>query len=82
MFRIEVSYLEIYNEHVKDLLSKNCHKQNLRVREHPKLGPYVQDLSKHLVQDYSDLRELMNKGNAHRTTAATNVSLILRHLIP
>lgn len=71
-FRTEVSYLEIYNEHVKDLLDSKCGK-NLKVREHPKTGPYVQDLTKHLVIDYSDVQELMAKGNANRTTASTNM---------
>ena len=70
----EVSYLEIYNEKVKDLLIKNKKQTNLKVREHPKVGPYVQDLSKHLAQDYSDLEELMNRGNAHRTTASTSMN--------
>ncbi|XP_067119902.1 kinesin-like protein KIF16B [Centruroides vittatus] len=73
-FRTEVSYLEIYNERVKDLLRKNTSQHNLRVREHPKLGPYVQDLSKHLVMDYSDVQELMTRGNSHRTTAATTMN--------
>lgn len=70
-FRTEVSYLEIYNEKVKDLLKRESTIHNLRVREHPKLGPYVQDLSRHLVTDYSDVQELMARGNAHRTTACT-----------
>lgn len=69
-----MSYLEIYNEKVKDLLIKNKKQTNLKVREHPKAGPYVQDLSKHLAQDYSDLEELMNRGNAHRTTASTSMN--------
>lgn len=70
-FRTEVSYLEIYNEKVKDLLKRESTQHNLRVREHPKLGPYVQDLSRHLVMDYSDVQELMARGNSHRTTAST-----------
>ena len=45
-YRVEVSYLEIYNEKVKDLLKKGS-THNLKVREHPTTGPYVQDLSKH-----------------------------------
>ncbi|KAH8030276.1 hypothetical protein HPB51_006708 [Rhipicephalus microplus] len=65
-FRTEVSYLEIYNEKVKDLLKRESTQHNLRVREHPKLGPYVQDLSRHLVMDYSDVEELMARGNSHR----------------
>ena len=40
------SYLEIYNEHVRDLLRpqklKKLPQQNLKVREHPKEGPYVE----------------------------------------
>lgn len=40
-YKVEVSYLEIYNERVKDLLTKNS-SHNLKVREHPSQGPYVQ----------------------------------------
>ncbi|XP_035390749.1 kinesin-like protein KIF16B isoform X3 [Electrophorus electricus] len=71
-FRTEVSYLEIYNERVRDLLRRKLAKTyNLRVREHPKDGPYVEDLSKHLVQNYADVEELMEAGNINRTTAST-----------
>ncbi|XP_044045186.1 kinesin-like protein KIF16B isoform X4 [Siniperca chuatsi] len=74
-FRTEVSYLEIYNEKVRDLLRrKSTQTYNLRVREHPKDGPYVEDLSKHLVQNYSDVEELMEAGNINRTTASTDMN--------
>uniref|UniRef100_A0A8C3NVQ7 Kinesin-like protein KIF16B n=1 Tax=Cyanoderma ruficeps TaxID=181631 RepID=A0A8C3NVQ7_9PASS len=74
-FRTEVSYLEIYNERVRDLLRRKSTKtNNLRIREHPKEGPYVEDLSKHLVQNYSDVEELMDAGNINRTTAATGMN--------
>ena len=74
-FRTEVSYLEIYNERVKDLLnSKPGAGCGLKVREHPKTGPYVQDLSRHLVSNYADVQELMARGNANRTTASTNMN--------
>ncbi|XP_077460610.1 kinesin-like protein KIF16B [Stigmatopora argus] len=74
-FRAEVSYLEIYNERVRDLLRrKSTETYNLRVREHPKDGPYVEDLSKHLVQNYSDVEELMEAGNIKRTTACTGMN--------
>ncbi|XP_046971492.1 kinesin-like protein Klp98A isoform X2 [Vanessa cardui] len=72
-YRTEVSYLEIYNERVKDLLATDAG-HSLRVREHPKLGPYVQDLSKHLVSDYDDIQECMHRGNLHRTTASTQMN--------
>uniref|UniRef100_A0A8C9VP02 Kinesin-like protein n=1 Tax=Scleropages formosus TaxID=113540 RepID=A0A8C9VP02_SCLFO len=71
-FCTKVSYLEIYNERIRDLLRKKSSlNYNLRVREHPKAGPYVEDLSKHLVQNYCDVEELMEMGNAKRTTAST-----------
>uniref|UniRef100_A0A8C4T642 Kinesin-like protein KIF16B n=1 Tax=Erpetoichthys calabaricus TaxID=27687 RepID=A0A8C4T642_ERPCA len=74
-FRTEVSYLEIYNERVRDLLRRKSSKTyNLRVREHPKDGPYVEDLSKHLVQNYGDVEELMEAGNINRTTASTGMN--------
>jgi hypothetical protein len=55
-YRTEVSYLEIYNERVKDLLQRSATNHSLRVREHPRRGPYVQGLSRHLVTDYSDIQ--------------------------
>ena len=74
-YRTEVSYLEIYNEKVKDLLasssSSNDVGHKLKVREHPKDGPYVENLSKHLVMNYRDILALMEKGNKVRTTAST-----------
>ncbi|XP_054289837.1 kinesin-like protein Klp98A [Macrosteles quadrilineatus] len=73
-YRTEVSYLEIYNERVKDLLRVNSSGHNLRVREHPRTGPYVSDLSRHLVSEYSHIQELMARGNAIRTTASTNMN--------
>ncbi len=71
-----MSYLEIYNERVKDLLvrQRDNSTHNLRVREHPQLGPYVENLTKHLVMDYSEIMTLMREGNKIRTTAATNMN--------
>lgn len=75
-FRTEVSYLEIYNERVGDLLrpAKGREKFNLKVREHPKEGPYVQDLTKHVVKDYEGIENLMEEGNTNRTVASTNMN--------
>ncbi|XP_046886010.1 uncharacterized protein LOC124474143 isoform X2 [Hypomesus transpacificus] len=71
-FLMEVSYIEIYNERVQDLLQKTTMvKGSLRVREHPKDGPYVQGLSQHQVHHYSEVEDLMASGNARRTTACT-----------
>uniref|UniRef100_A0A4W5LLF2 plus-end-directed kinesin ATPase n=1 Tax=Hucho hucho TaxID=62062 RepID=A0A4W5LLF2_9TELE len=72
-FSVEVSYMEIYCERVRDLLNPK-NKGNLRVREHPLLGPYVEDLSKLAVTSYNDINDLMDAGNKARTVAATNMN--------
>lgn len=61
----KVSYMEIYCERVRDLLNPK-NKGNLRVREHPLMGPYVEDLSKLAVTSYNDIQDLMDSGNKAR----------------
>ncbi|KAK2068312.1 hypothetical protein P8C59_002955 [Phyllachora maydis] len=70
---VEVSYLEIYNERVRDLLNPTT-KGNLKVREHPSLGPYVEDLAKLVVGSFEEIENLMDEGNKARTVAATNMN--------
>uniref|UniRef100_A0A671RJ57 Kinesin motor domain-containing protein n=1 Tax=Sinocyclocheilus anshuiensis TaxID=1608454 RepID=A0A671RJ57_9TELE len=72
-FSVEVSYMEIYCERVRDLLNPKS-RGALRVREHPIMGPYVEDLSKMAVTNYSDIADLMDTGNKARTVAATNMN--------
>ncbi|KAH8418821.1 hypothetical protein KR222_008748 [Zaprionus bogoriensis] len=78
---VEVSYFEIYNEKIHDLLSVQqalaavpdtpVQRQALKVREHPIFGPYVVDLSAHSVDSYSALRNWLAVGNSQRATAST-----------
>ncbi|WOO79310.1 Kinesin-like protein [Vanrija pseudolonga] len=85
-YSVEVSYMEIYNEkwvlsygqrltrlRVRDLLNPK-NKGNLKVREHPSLGPYVEDLSKLVVENYNQMITLMDEGNKARTVASTNMN--------
>ncbi|XP_060574744.1 kinesin-like protein unc-104 isoform X4 [Ruditapes philippinarum] len=72
-YSVEVSYFEIYCERVRDLLNPS-NKNSLRVREHPLLGPYVEDLSKLAVQSFDDINNLIDEGNKARTVAATNMN--------
>lgn len=76
-YRTEVSYLEIYQEQLKDLLQKQCgseRKDNLKVRHDPNTGPYVEHLSKHRVSDCKAIMALMEKGNSLRNTASTKMN--------
>ncbi|KAL2071786.1 hypothetical protein VTL71DRAFT_13021 [Oculimacula yallundae] len=72
-FTVEVSYLEIYNERVRDLLNPST-KGNLKVREHPSTGPYVEDLAKLIASSFNEIEHLMDEGNKARTVAATNMN--------
>ncbi|XP_065661877.1 kinesin-like protein KIF16B isoform X5 [Hydra vulgaris] len=76
-FRVEISYMEIYNEQVRDLLERNVKKlspKSLKLREHPRDGPFVQGLTVHPVTDYASIESLLEEGNNIRATAATNMN--------
>uniref|UniRef100_UPI0037E87330 kinesin-like protein KIF13B n=1 Tax=Semicossyphus pulcher TaxID=241346 RepID=UPI0037E87330 len=73
-FTVEVSFMEIYNEKVRDLLDPKGNRQALRVREHKVFGPYVDGLSRLAVASYKDIESLMSEGNKSRTVAATNMN--------
>ncbi|KAJ8277956.1 hypothetical protein GJAV_G00082120 [Gymnothorax javanicus] len=76
--RLEMSYFEIYNEKIHDLLvvrdEQGEKKLPLRVREHPVYGPYVADLSTNVVSSYADIQGWLELGNKQRATAATGMN--------
>lgn len=71
---VEVSFFEIYNENVFDLLNPTGNKSGLKVRNHPTTGPYVEDLSRLAVQSYDQIDQLMEEGSKARTVASTNMN--------
>lgn len=73
---LDVSYFEIYNEKIHDLLlvSDSSNKIALKVREHPTFGPYVENLSVNSVKTYNELRNWLLIGNRNRATAATSMN--------
>uniref|UniRef100_A0A1B0FAF6 Kinesin motor domain-containing protein n=1 Tax=Glossina morsitans morsitans TaxID=37546 RepID=A0A1B0FAF6_GLOMM len=73
-YKTQASYLEIYNERVKDLLGAQAVGHGLRVREHRSLGPYVENLSQHSVANFDEIQECITRGNIQRTTASTNMN--------
>jgi kinesin family member 14 len=46
----------------------------LKVREHPVLGPYVEGLSSFVVSSYADIETWLSVGNKRRATAATGLN--------
>lgn len=69
-FLVRVSYLEIYNENVRDLLGSD-QTAKLELKEHPDRGVYVRDLSEHVVHNTTDVLKLMAMGSKHRSVGAT-----------
>jgi len=74
-YNVRVSYFEVYNEHVRDLLVPRTDPPSyLRIRESPSEGPYIKDLTEVTVKNYSDLMKHMRKGDVSRTTASTKMN--------
>ena len=78
-YAVRVSYFEIYNEHVRDLLNtprqaNNGHHNYLKIREHPTEGPYVKDLSEVAVKNHDEILRCMSIGDTSRTTASTKMN--------
>ncbi|KAK9236347.1 P-loop containing nucleoside triphosphate hydrolase protein [Lipomyces kononenkoae] len=75
-FTVKISYFEIYNEHVYDLLLPTVAEAPapLKVRESPVDGPYVKDLTTYSVHSYAEIEKYLKRGNRQRATAATNMN--------
>eukprot|EP00357_Protocruzia_adherens_P037863 CAMPEP_0114973612 /NCGR_PEP_ID=MMETSP0216-20121206/1059_1 /TAXON_ID=223996 /ORGANISM="Protocruzia adherens, Strain Boccale" /LENGTH=129 /DNA_ID=CAMNT_0002334139 /DNA_START=408 /DNA_END=794 /DNA_ORIENTATION=- len=75
-FKIRLSYLEIYNEHVKDLLVE-AHEEpsNLMIVEDPNRGVFVPNLSEHVISTVTDVMNLIIRGNENRTMAPTGANI-------
>ena len=64
--------MELYNEEIRDLLTKNTRK--LDIREKPDSGVYVKDLSSFIIQDSNELREKLLGGRENRSVGATSMN--------
>lgn len=71
-YNISVTFLEIYNEVLYDLLTNEQKEMEIRM-VNPKTPHeiYVSHLSEFTVENAFDLRELIEVANSHRATAAT-----------
>uniref|UniRef100_A0A3Q1EXP2 Kinesin-like protein n=1 Tax=Acanthochromis polyacanthus TaxID=80966 RepID=A0A3Q1EXP2_9TELE len=69
-FLVRASYLEIYNEEIRDLLGSNT-KQRLELKEHPERGVYVRDLSMHTVHSVGECERIIEQGWRNRAVGYT-----------
>ncbi|XP_060056865.1 kinesin-like protein KIF17 [Erinaceus europaeus] len=69
-FLVRASYLEIYNEDVRDLLGADA-KQKLELKEHPEKGVYVRGLSMHTVHSVAQCESIMEMGWKNRSVGYT-----------
>ncbi|KAK2861752.1 hypothetical protein Q5P01_001285 [Channa striata] len=69
-FLVRASYLEIYNEEIRDLLGTNT-KQRLELKEHPERGVYVRDLSMHTVHSVGECERIIEQGWKNRAVGYT-----------
>lgn len=72
-YLVRASYLEIYQEEIRDLLSKDQTKR-LELKERPDTGVYVKDLSSFVTKSVKEIEHVMNVGNQNRSVGATNMN--------
>lgn len=69
-FLVRASYLEIYNEEIRDLLSKEP-KNRLDLKENVESGVYVKDLTSFVVKSSHEIDQVMQAGKKNRSVGAT-----------
>lgn len=71
-FTVQVSYVEIYLEKVRDLL--NPIQDNLRIRENAQKGIYIDGITDIYVGSFMDVLAIMKKGEMNRSIASTRMN--------
>ncbi|EDO40836.1 predicted protein [Nematostella vectensis] len=72
-YLVRASYLEIYQEEVRDLLGKD-QKKRLELKERPDTGVYVKDLQSFVCKSVKEIEHVMNVGNQNRSVGATKMN--------
>ncbi|GMI32392.1 hypothetical protein TrRE_jg4309, partial [Triparma retinervis] len=72
-FLVRISYIEIYNEEIGDLLEpvRKGSSRSLRIKDDKKKGPIVEDLTEERVTNAEDARRLIKKGEGNRSYGST-----------
>ncbi|OWZ11307.1 hypothetical protein PHMEG_00015689 [Phytophthora megakarya] len=69
-YMVRASYLEIYNEDIRDLLNEDA-KKKLDLKESVEGTVYVKDLTEVVVRDVESMNNVMSRGFKNRTVGAT-----------
>ncbi|XP_035278465.1 kinesin-like protein KIF3C isoform X2 [Anguilla anguilla] len=72
-YLVRASYLEIYQEEIRDLLCKD-HARKLELKENPDSGVYIKDLSSFVTKNVKEIEHVMNVGNQTRSVGFTNMN--------
>ncbi|CAD5215710.1 unnamed protein product [Bursaphelenchus okinawaensis] len=71
-FHIKVSYFEIYNEKIRDLL--NIQQTNLTIHEGKDRVPYVKGVTETFVSNFYEVLQIIKEGQNNRQKAVTNMN--------
>jgi hypothetical protein len=69
-YLVRCSYIEIYNEEIRDLLGSDP-KMRHDLKESPDKGVYVKGLTMQVVKSITDVEKMINVGEKNRTTGET-----------
>uniref|UniRef100_A0A8B9USW0 Kinesin-like protein n=1 Tax=Anas zonorhyncha TaxID=75864 RepID=A0A8B9USW0_9AVES len=72
-YLVRASYLEIYQEEIRDLLAKDPGKK-LELKESPETGVYIKDLSSFVTKNVKEIEHVMNLGSQARAVGSTNMN--------
>jgi len=75
-FEVVTSMIEIYKEKISDLLAdaKKSKSEELKVREHPKTGPYVAGLTAFTANSFKEIERFLEMGNRNKSVASTHMN--------
>lgn len=73
-FSVTITYVEIYNEQIRDLLAEHEHEGSLNIREDPDKGFYIQGVNEKTVKTIDDLFKYQKYGKERRVTRQTNMN--------
>jgi kinesin family protein 3/17 len=67
---VRTSYLEIYNENIRDLLAEDPDTK-LELKEHPDMGVYVKDLNAVVCKNTQEIDNCLQMGSKNRSVGFT-----------